>query len=161
MMSQPASSSAPVSLTVAQQQALRLDKQLCFALYSTSLAMTKAYKPLLEQLDLTYPQYLVMLILWEKDGLALKEVGEQLQIDSGALTPVIKRLETQGLLTRRRLPENERTLQICLTAAGQALQLPASQLQQQLGSQCGLFSSETAQLRDELVQLRRRLQLLG
>ncbi len=155
------SSVESVQLTLEQQQALRLDKQLCFALYSTSLAMTKAYKPLLAQLDLTYPQYLVMLILWEQDARALKEIAEQLQIDSGALTPVIKRLEAQALLTRRRRPDNERTLDICLTPAGRALQVTASQSQQQLTLQCGLLQNDIASLRDELLQLRQKLQRLG
>jgi hypothetical protein len=77
-------------------QALLLDNQLCFALYSTSLAMTKLYKPLLDELGLTYPQYLVMLVLWERDGLMVSELGERLTLDSGTLTPLLKRLEAAG-----------------------------------------------------------------
>ena len=147
-------------LSPARLEALKLDQQLCFALYSTSLLMTKIYKPLLDKLGLTYPQYLVMLVLWEQDGLALKDIGEKLQLDSGALTPVLKRMESQGLLTRRRQPDNERTLEIALTAAGRALQLAASQVNQQLGLKCGLPMDEMAALRDELVTLRQRLQQL-
>ncbi|MDZ7903969.1 MAG: MarR family transcriptional regulator [Rheinheimera sp.] len=105
----------------ASPEALRLDNQLCFALYSTSLMMTKAYKPLLDKIGLTYPQYLVMLILWQQDGIGLKDISEQLFIDSGALTPVIKRMEVMGLLTRVRPAHNERSLEISLTAQGLAV----------------------------------------
>lgn len=137
---------------------LLLDKQLCFALYSTSLAMTKLYKPLLEKLGLTYPQYLVMLILWERDGLALKDIAEQLHIDSGALTPVIKRLEAQGFLQRQRQPDNERTLEIALTAQGRALRDDALAIPMQLGMACGISSeTEFDQMRDQLQQLRKNL----
>ena len=81
-------------------QALRLDNQLCFALYSASLAMTKLYKPLLDELGITYPQYLALLVLWERDGLTVSELGERLYLDSGTLTPLLKRLETAGLVSR-------------------------------------------------------------
>lgn len=137
--------------------ALHLDQQLCFALYSTSLAMTKVYKPLLDKLSLTYPQYLIMLILWQNDGLALKDVGEQLQIDSGALTPVIKRMEAMGLLIRTRNPQNERTLEIRLTKAGWAMREQAVQVNQTIGLSCGMAESEVHALRQELVQLRSQL----
>lgn len=136
---------------------LKLDKQLCFALYSTSLAMTKLYKPLLEKLGLTYPQYLVMCILWERDGLALKDIAEQLHIDSGALTPVIKRLEAQGLLQRQRQPDNERTLEIALTADGRALREQAGEIPLQIGLACATSEDELHQLRDQLQRLRANL----
>jgi MarR family transcriptional regulator, organic hydroperoxide resistance regulator len=136
---------------------LKLDKQLCFALYSTSLAMTKLYKPLLEKLGLTYPQYLVMCILWERDGLALKDIAEQLHIDSGALTPVIKRLEAQGLLQRQRQPDNERTLEIALTSTGQALREQAGEIPLQIGMACATSEDEIHQLRDQLQRLRANL----
>ena len=138
-------------------KALHLDQQLCFALYSTSLAMTKVYKPLLDKLSLTYPQYLIMLILWQNDGLALKDVGEQLQIDSGALTPVIKRMEAMGLLIRTRNPQNERTLEIRLTKAGWAMREQAVQVNQTIGFSCGMPEPEIHALRQELVQLRSQL----
>ena len=105
---------------------LQLDNQLCFALYSASLAMTKVYKPLLEAIGLTYPQYLVMLVLWEKDGLMVSTIGDQLNLDSGTLTPLLKRLETSGLLTRLRTVEDERRVHISLTAAGRALKVRAA-----------------------------------
>ena len=136
---------------------LKLDKQLCFALYSTSLAMTKLYKPLLEKLGLTYPQYLVMCILWERDGLALKGIAEQLHIDSGALTPVIKRLEAQGLLQRHRQADNERTLEIALTPAGRALREQAEEIPLQIGMACATTEDEIHQFRDQLQRLRANL----
>ncbi len=142
----------------ASKEALRLDNQLCFALYSTSLMMTKAYKPLLDKIGLTYPQYLVMLILWQQDGIGLKDIGEQLFIDSGALTPVIKRMEAMGLLTRVRPAHNERSLEISLTAQGQQLKTAAAQINQQIGLQCGIALTDIQNLRQELQQLRSQIQ---
>src|SRR5438270_12845677 len=101
--------------------ALLLDNQLCFALYSTSLAMTKLYKPLLDELGLTYPQYLVMLVLWEGDGLMVSELGQRLYLDSGTLTPLLKRLEASGLVSRMRDVDDERRVRVHLTAAGRKL----------------------------------------
>lgn len=142
----------------ASPEALRLDNQLCFALYSTSLMMTKAYKPLLDKIGLTYPQYLVMLILWQQDGIGLKDISEQLFIDSGALTPVIKRMEVMGLLTRVRPAHNERSLEISLTAQGQQLKTAAAQINQQIGLQCGIALADIQHLRHELQQLRQQIQ---
>ena len=142
----------------ASKEALRLDNQLCFALYSTSLMMTKAYKPLLDKIGLTSPQYLVMLILWQQDGIGLKDIGEQLFIDSGALTPVIKRMEAMGLLTRVRPAHNERSLEISLTAQGQQLKTAAAQINQQIGLQCGIALTDIQNLRQELQQLRSQIQ---
>jgi DNA-binding MarR family transcriptional regulator len=104
---------------------LQLDNQVCFALYSASLAMTKLYKPLLEDIGLTYPQYLVMLVLWEGDQLMVSELGERLYLDSGTLTPLLKRLESAGLLTRLRDAQDERRVRIALTDAGRALRSAA------------------------------------
>jgi len=106
--------------------ALKLDNQLCFALYSASLAMTKLYKPMLEPLGLTYPQYLVMLVLWESDGVMVSEIGERLFLDSGTLTPLLKRLEAADLLTRVRDTQDERRVRIKLTAAGRELKKQAA-----------------------------------
>ncbi len=108
--------------------ALKLDNQLCFALYSASLAMTKLYKPMLEPLGLTYPQYLVMLVLWESDGVMVSEIGERLFLDSGTLTPLLKRLEAAELLIRVRDAQDERRVRIKLTAAGRALKKQAASI---------------------------------
>ena len=102
---------------------LRLDRQLCFALYSSSLAMTQIYKPLLAALGLTYPQYLVMLVLWEAEGLSVSQLGQRLSLDSGTLTPLLKRLESLGHIERRRASDDERRVDIFLTPAGRKLRL--------------------------------------
>ena len=99
---------------------LRLDVQLCFPLYAAARAMTQVYAPLLSKLGLTYPQYLVMLVLWETDGVTVKALGERLYLDSGTLTPLLKRLETQGLVRRERSKEDARSVRVHLTAPGRA-----------------------------------------
>ncbi|MDD5333773.1 MAG: MarR family transcriptional regulator [Rhodoferax sp.] len=108
--------------------ALLLDNQLCFALYSTSLAMTKLYKPLLAALGLTYPQYLVMLVLWERDGVTVSELGQRLFLDSGTLTPLLKRMEAADLLARTRSVQDERRVLIALSAAGRKLKARAAKV---------------------------------
>lgn len=139
------------------EQALQLDHQLCFALYSASLAMTKLYKPLLQPLGLTYPQYLAMLALWEEDGAMVSTLGERLRLDSGTLTPLLKRLEAAGLVQRARAAADERRVHVHLTAAGralkaQALDIPACVLQ---ASQCTL--AEIAELTQQVRTLRDRI----
>ena len=139
------------------EQALRLDNQLCFALYSASLAMTKLYKPLLEALDLTYPQYLAMLVLWEQDGVTVSELGERLSLDSGTLTPLLKRMEAAGLLSRLRDAADERRVLIRLTARGRRLKdrarsVPGCVLQ---ATQCDV--AEALALTRQVQALRKRL----
>ncbi len=107
---------------------LLLDQQLCFALYSTSLAMTRLYKPLLDELGLTYPQYLALLVLWEKDGLTVSELGEKLFLDSGTLTPLLKRMEGAGLVSRLRDVADERRVHVTLTAVGRKLKTRAEKI---------------------------------
>lgn len=138
--------------------ALRLDNQLCFSLYSASLAMTQLYKPHLEPLGLTYPQYLVLLILWEKDGLGLKDIGARLRQKSGALTPVIKRLEQDGLVRRVRLAGNERQLDIRLTERGHTLKTEAAHINRCVAEECGMPNADMKDLKDRLDQLRANLQ---
>src|ERR1700743_3561788 len=111
---------------------LLLDNQLCFAVYSASLAMTRVYKPLLEKLGLTYPQYLVMLVLWERDNVPLKDIGERLFLDSGTLTPLLKRLEAAHLIKRARSTQDERQVLIHLTPQGQALKERARAMPQSI-----------------------------
>lgn len=137
--------------------ALLLDNQLCFALYSASLAMTKLYQPLLAALGLTYPQYLVMLVLWQQDNTTVSALGERLFLDSGTLTPLLKRLEASGLLARLRDAQDERRVRITLTPQGRALRaqaerIPACVLQ---SSPCPLpelmaLTSQLQGLRDQL-----------
>ncbi|PWK85896.1 MarR family winged helix-turn-helix transcriptional regulator [Fulvimonas soli] len=132
---------------------LGLDQQLCFALYSTGLAMTKLYRKLLAGLELTYPQYLVMLVLWERDGLAVSEIGERLFLDSATLTPLLKRLEAAGLVSRTRSAEDERQVVIGLTAQGRALKKRAAAVP-------GAVFCATGCERDELLALKRQLESL-
>lgn len=142
------------------EQRLQLDNQLCFALYSASLAMTKSYKPLLDALELTYPQYLVMLILWQQDGIALKDIAQKLFTESGALTPVLKRMQEMGLLLRARSPHSERTLEIRLTDKGRELKQRALKVNETVALNCGMGLAQMQQLRDQLVQLRAQLMQL-
>lgn len=137
---------------------LLLDQQLCFALYSTSLAMTKVYKPLLEKVGLTYPQYLMMLVLWENDHLPLKELARRVHQDSGALTPVLKRLEAEGYVTRRRSAEDERNLSIELTEQGRALRERARDINSTISSYCALGDAQMSELREILMALRAKLE---
>jgi len=136
---------------------LKLDNQLCFALYSTSLAMTKLYKPLLDELGLTYPQYLAMLVLWEQDGLMVSEIGERLCLDSGTLTPLLKRLEASGLISRIRAVEDERRVHITLTAAGRKLKARAAKIPDCIltAAQCPV--PELIALTQQVQALRQRL----
>ena len=136
---------------------LRLDHQLCFALYSASLAMTRLYKPLLEPLGLSYPQYLVMLVLWQDDGLTVSQVGERLSLDSGTLTPLLKRLEAQGLLHRLRDAADERRVHVTLSAAGRDLKLAAAQVPAAVACATGCDIDELAQLTSRLQQLRTQI----
>jgi DNA-binding MarR family transcriptional regulator len=124
---------------------LRLDQQLCFALYSTSLAMTKIYKPILGELGLTYPQYLVMLVLWETDKLTVSALGERLTLDSGTLTPLLKRLEVVGFVARARDDEDERRVLVSLTDAGRRLRASAEGIPEKMlcATQCSIEEIQT------------------
>lgn len=136
---------------------LRLDHQLCFALYAASLSMTKLYKPLLEPLGLTYPQYLAMLVLWQGDGLTVSQLGERLALDSGTLTPLLKRLEASGLVQRLRDAADERRVLLQLTPAGRALKARAVRVPQAIAAASGCELSELSELTSKLQALRQRL----
>ena len=136
---------------------LLLDNQLCFALYSASLAMTKFYKPLLDELGLTYPQYLVMLVLWEQDGPTVSELGTRLNLDSGTLTPLLKRLEALGFVTRIRDVHDERRVHITLTAEGRRLKARALKVPGCIRDAAQCSMSELVQLKRQLHGLRERL----
>lgn len=138
---------------------LLLDNQLCFALYSTSLAMTKIYKPLLADLGLTYPQYLVMLVLWQQDRVTVSSIGERLFLDSGTLTPLLKRLEAAGLIARLRDVTDERRVHITLTAAGRELKTQAAAVPRCVAAAAQASLPEFAELTD-LAELTQRIQSL-
>jgi DNA-binding MarR family transcriptional regulator len=136
---------------------LALDHQLCFALYSASLAMTKLYKPLLDPLGLTYPQYLVMLVLWEGDGLTVSAVGQRLALDSGTLTPLLKRLEAAGLVQRLRDAADERRVLLQLTPTGRALKQQALAVPPAVARASGCELNELSELTARLHGLRQQL----
>lgn len=133
---------------------LALENQFCFALYSASHAVTRTYKPLLDRIGLTYPQYLVMLVLWEQDGILVKDIGARLFLDSGTLTPLLKRLEGNGMLERRRDAHDERQVRISLSAAGRALHGQALEIPQQLLCASGQPALALGRLRAELAAVR-------
>lgn len=133
---------------------LALDNQFCFALYSTSLAMTKMYKPLLAKIGLTYPQYLVMLVLWQEDGLSVNQIGEKLFLDSGTLTPLLKRIEATGFIKRQRSMEDERQVTISLTPIGQELKSKAQEIPLQIMCASGLQPEALLNLRSQLNDVR-------
>lgn len=133
---------------------LRLDEQVCFALYSASLAMTKAYRPLLDALGVTYPQYLALLALWERDGITVSELGERLRLDSGTLTPLLKRLQAAGVVERSRSADDERQVLVRLTPAGRALERRAQSIPQRMLARTGCAAAEVHELRRLLVRVR-------
>ncbi|HUQ04731.1 MAG TPA: MarR family transcriptional regulator [Kofleriaceae bacterium] len=143
----------------ASDDALLLDQQLCFALYSASRAVTRAYAAILEPLGLTYPQYLVMLVLWQEKSASVKVLGERLALDSGTLTPLLKRLEQHGLVTRRRDTADERVVVVELTAEGQKLRTKAKRVPTELACATG-FDLEQERDRARLVRLRQELAAL-
>lgn len=132
---------------------LELDDQLCFALYAASRVITARYRPLLDELGLTYPQYLVMLVLWERGAVPVKELGAALQLDYGTLSPLLKRLEANGLVRRERRPEDERSVIVAATDDGVALRERARAVPPVIGDAMGLSKEQTAQLRGLLRTL--------
>ena len=135
------------------EDAFRLDRQLCFALHATSRAVTQAYAPLLAPLGVTYPQYLVLLVLWEDDNLTVSGVGARLFLDSGTLTPLLKRLEAQGIVSRHRDPDDERVVRVSLTAAGKKLRRKADGIASGVACAIGVDAAEVAALREPLRKI--------
>ena len=136
---------------------LLLDSQICFAVYSATHAFNRVYKPLLDRLGLTYPQYLVMLVLWERDGVPVKDIGERLLLDSGTLTPLLKRLETAELIKRTRSTEDERQVLIALTSKGETLREKARAVPQSILAASACTIGELVTMKNEIVALRDRL----
>ncbi len=133
--------------------AFRLDRQLCFALHATSRAITQAYAPLLAPLGVTYPQYLVLLLLWEEDELTVSGLGERLFLDSGTLTPLLKRLEALGIVARQRDADDERLVRVSLTAAGKRLRRKAEGIATGVACAIGVDDDEIAALREPLRKI--------
>lgn len=136
---------------------IRLDSMLCFAIYATGHAFTRFYKPRLDALGLTYPQYLVLIVLWEGDDITVNTLGSRLFLDSGTITPLIKRLEARGLVRRRRDEDDERQVRILLTPEGRALREKAMSVPLSVATGTGLTRETADRLRAELLDLRDRL----
>ena len=138
-----------------QYDSLKIDNQLCFPLYASSRIVMKMYKPALDKLDLTYTQYIAMMILWEYHSVTVKEIGQRLFLDSGTLTPLLKKLEAKGLLTRQRSAKDERNLIVTVTDAGMALRDRAVDIPELMHKQCPFSDAEAYQLYDILQKLLR------
>ncbi|GGO88464.1 MarR family winged helix-turn-helix transcriptional regulator [Wenjunlia tyrosinilytica] len=136
---------------------LSLDDQLCFALYAASRAVTSAYRPLLDELGITYPQYLVMLVLWERGSVPVKELARALHLDYGTMSPLLKRLETSGLVRRERRPDDERSVLVVLTDKGEALRQDAECVPQSMGRAFGVTVEEAIALREKLREIADRM----
>ena len=152
---------APQDNTGTLKDPLLLDNQLCYALYAAAHRMTKSYRPMLERMGLTYPQYLVLLVLWENDGITVSEIGRRLRLDSGTLTPVLKRLESAGLLLRNRRQSDEREVEIGLTERGRALRAEAEGVRQTVMCQLQMSEPEIQAMRADLNALIDNLSTAG
>nr|WP_196107856.1 MULTISPECIES: MarR family transcriptional regulator [unclassified Ochrobactrum] len=140
-----------------QDSNLDLSNMVCFAIYSTANALTRAYQPILNKLDLTYPQFLVMIVLWEQDDRTVSEIGAQLNLDSGTLTPLLKRLEAAGRIARRRDARDERQVRITLTDEGRELRKEAENIPEQVFCALGQPVDELQDLRARLLDIRGNL----
>lgn len=145
---------APAAGTADGDTPLQLSQQLCFAVYSAAHAFNRAYKPLLDPLGLTYPQYLVMLVLWEQDDRIVSQIGDRLLLDSSTLTPLLKRLEAAGHISRVRDPEDERQVRVRLTPSGGALRERAAGVPLAMAAATGQSGAEIQRLKTEIIALR-------
>ena len=150
----PAKKPTPQLPTPRNDEGLTLSNQLCFATYAAAHAFNRVYKPLLDPLGLTYPQYLVLLVLWEQDGLTVKELGQKLFLDSGTLTPLLKRLQAAGTVDRTRDAEDERQVRITLTQQGRDLQEPVKHAWDQVVCSLGLAPEQFEVLKAQITCLR-------
>jgi DNA-binding MarR family transcriptional regulator len=150
---------APYSwpMTDTPSPSVALDDQLCFALYAASRAVTARYRPMLDELGVTYPQYLVLMLLWEEDGQTVGQLGNRLALDSGTLSPLLKRLTAAGLVTRHRRADDERSVSVRLTEEGRALQGPACAISGQMIEALALSTQQFAELKGQLRMITERV----
>lgn len=134
-------------------ESLKLENQICFPLYVIAKQITALYRPFLDELDITYPQYLVMMTLWENDGLAVNNIGEKLYLDSGTLTPLLKRLEAKGFIMRKRKKEDERVVQVFISESGKALQQKACEIPAKMHQKVGVSKEDWAELSDSVKKI--------
>jgi DNA-binding MarR family transcriptional regulator len=144
-------------MTDTPSPSVALDDQLCFALYAASRAVTARYRPMLDELGLTYPQYLVLMLLWEEDGQTVGQLGARLALDSGTLSPLLKRLTAAGLVTRHRRTDDERSVSIRLTEAGRALEAPACSISAEMIEALDLDKGAFTELKDQLRLITTRM----
>ncbi len=140
-------------MTMSLFENLKLKNQLCFALYAATNAITRAYRSRLSHIGLTYSQYLVMMVLWETDGITVKNIAQQLQLDSPTITPLLKRLESAGFLNRQRNANDERVVNIFLTDAGRNIQARVAEMQKGVACQTGMQETQFIELRSTLHEL--------
>jgi DNA-binding MarR family transcriptional regulator len=144
-------------MTDTPSPSVALDDQLCFALYAASRAVTARYRPMLDQLGITYPQYLVLMLLWEEDGQTVGQLGNRLALDSGTLSPLLKRLTAAGLVTRHRRTDDERSVSVRLTDAGRALQEPSLAVNTAMIDAMDLDDAQFTELRTQLQMVTERV----
>jgi DNA-binding MarR family transcriptional regulator len=135
------------------QESLKLENQLCFPLYVIAKEITGLYRPFLDELDITYPQYLVMMVLWENDGLPVNHIGEKLYLDSGTLTPLLKRLEAKGFILRKRKKEDERVVEVFITESGKALQSKACEIPEKMYRKIDLSQEEWLDIKKSVQKI--------
>ncbi|SUX45228.1 MarR family winged helix-turn-helix transcriptional regulator [Chryseobacterium indoltheticum] len=138
-------------------ESLKLENQICFPLYVIAKEITGLYRPFLDELDITYPQYLVMMVLWENDGLPVNHIGEKLYLDSGTLTPLLKRLEAKGLILRKRKKEDERVVQVFISDLGKELQQKACEIPSKIYHKVGVSKEDWAELSNSVKKILNKL----
>ncbi|CAD0225050.1 MarR family transcriptional regulator [Chryseobacterium sp. D764] len=136
----------------------KLENQICFPLYVIAKEITGLYRPFLDELDMTYPQYLVMMVLWEGDGLTVTHIGEKLYLDSGTLTPLLKRLESKGFISRKRKKEDERVVEVFLDEAGKQLQKKACEIPGKIQEKLGIQPEELLHLKDTVLKILNKIE---
>jgi len=134
-------------------ESLKLENQLCFPLYVIAKEITGLYRPFLDELDITYPQYLVMMVLWENDGLPVNHIGEKLYLDSGTLTPLLKRLESKGFILRKRKKEDERVVEVFITESGKALRAKACEIPEKMNKKIDLSQEDLFDLKKSIQKI--------
>ncbi|WP_312174148.1 MarR family transcriptional regulator [Chryseobacterium sp.] len=141
-----------------QQESLKLQNQLCFPLYVIAKEITGLYRPFLDELDITYPQYLVMMVLWENDGLSVNHIGEKLYLDSGTLTPLLKRLETKGFILRKRKKEDERVVEVFTTETGKALKAKACEIPEKIYKNIDVSKQDWIDLKTSVLKILNKIE---
>ncbi|WP_250253218.1 MarR family transcriptional regulator [Chryseobacterium sp. Marseille-Q3244] len=136
----------------------KLENQICFPLYVIAKEITGLYRPFLDELDITYPQYLVMMVLWNGDGLTVSHIGEKLFLDSGTLTPLLKRLEAKGFITRKRKKEDERVVEVFLDEAGKQLQKKACEIPGKIQKKIGIQPEELLELKETVLKILNKIE---